>query len=152
MKTKELHDKLKYEASLIEAKTPFALLTLEKDASNIIWQIFDERKKCATFSPIGQWLSVTNDCPKSIALLLVEYVKTPLEEREEEKKYRLRLPNGFESMLGEDYVCLTSDKVRERYVITAKETYHGFRNIFTQKEIDKMPQTWQEFFIKEEVK
>lgn len=79
---------------------------------------------------------INSICPKVIAQAILDYAYTPLEEREEEKKYRLRLPNGFNNLLGENYVCLANQK-DNRYVISSKDI--AYISVFTQKEIDEMP-------------
>ena len=72
--------------------------------------------------------------------LMFEYAKTPLEEREEEKKYYLRIPF-------DDY-CLNF--YRGSYMFAGKIQEAGYQTEFTQKEIDAMPFDTN-FFIKEEV-
>ena len=96
----------------------------------------------AQFSPIGQWLYIFEDCPKDVRLLLSEYTSTPLEEREEEKKYCLRVPFH-------DYAYLNFYK--GSYVFAGKIQEAGYQTKFTQKEIDAMPFDTN-FFIKEETK
>ena len=78
---------------------------------------------------------------------IVEYVKTPLEEREEEiRYYRLMLPNGFNRQFG----FLNYDINREHYVFGSALELANNRTKFTQKEIDDMPFDTS-FLIKEEV-
>ena len=100
----------------------------------------------AQFSPIGKWLYIFEDCPKDVRLLLSEYTSTPLEEREEEKKYRLKMPKEFNA--GGLYVL--KQECIENYFF---KSYHfeNAQSIFTQKEIDAMLFDTS-FFIKEEVK
>lgn len=66
---------------------------------------------------------------------IVEYVKTPLEEREEEKYYHLVLPNGFNRQFG----FLNYDINREHYVFGSALELGNNQTRFTQKEIDEMP-------------
>ena len=72
----------------------------------------------------------------------IEYTETPLEEREEEKKYCLRVPFH-------DYAYLNFYK--GSYVFAGKIQEAGYQTKFTQKEIDAMPFDTN-FFIKEETK
>ena len=76
-------------------------------------------------------------CPKVIAQAILDYAYTPLEEREEEKKYYLMFPNGYNrwyKYLGKElkqngeYDCVGQCIDKEAY-----------KNRFTQKEIDEMP-------------
>ena len=96
----------------------------------------------------ANYFHVNTVCTKVITQAIVEYAYTPLEEREEEKKYRLHLPIEFVS--GETVL----------YFYETLGTYHfdDFDNVelevekceFTQKEIDEMPFDTK-FFEKVEV-
>ena len=77
--------------------------------------------------------------------LMFEYAKTPLEEREEEKRYYLRTPTTF----NENTVVLNYYK--NYYLFAGKLEDAGYKTKFTQKEIDAMPFDTN-FFVKEEVK
>ena len=94
------------------------------------------------------------DVRHKLLYTVVEYIKTPVEEREEPKKYYLRLPKAFTE---EEYSYLN-------YITDGFGILSGFRfdskdpcpkfnqTKFTQKEIDNLPN--QEFIkslIKEEV-
>lgn len=87
---------------------------------------------------------------KNVLRALLDYSETPLEEREEEKKYRLVFPKGYRK-----------EKVYLGKVEDISSHNHGdylnttildgfYKVIFTQKEIDEMPFDTN-FFIKEEV-
>lgn len=74
----------------------------------------------------------------------IEYTETPLEERQEEKKYRLKSKLlGFDD--GKDLHLIYS-AIYEQYCLAS-----NISQPFTQKEIDAMPFDTS-FFIKEEVK
>lgn len=78
---------------------------------------------------------------------IVEYTKTPIEEREEEiKYYRLMLPDGF----SRQFRFLNYDINREHYVFSSSLELGNNQIKFTQKEIDGMPFDTS-FLIKEEV-
>ena len=86
-------------------------------------------------------------CPKVIAQAILDYAYTPLEEREEEKKYWLVFPKAFhneiEIVLGKysnGYDCCGTEASKEKFKVK-----------FTQKEIDEMPFDTK-FFEKVEVK
>lgn len=68
--------------------------------------------------------------------LLVEYAKTPINEREEEKKFYLRhryfrFYNGSSKYLGMDLVKYELD-------LCSKITYRWVKNQFTEKEVDEI--------------
>jgi hypothetical protein len=77
--------------------------------------------------------SIYPECPKKIAQAILEYAYTPLEEREEEKKYYLKSK-------------LKDRDLNELFIVKGGELYNyemylspSVRNQFTQKEIDEMP-------------
>ena len=72
---------------------------------------------------------------------ILEYAKTPLEEREEEKKYLLRTPFND---------CIYLNFYKDSYMFAGKIQEAGYQTKFTQKEIDAMPFDTN-FFIKEQV-
>lgn len=132
MKTKELIEKIKY--------SHYNSVVSANSKETQILSVFVNGKIVAQFSHLGSWLNFENDCPKEVAHWLVEYVKTPLSEREEEKKYQLIVHNDF-----------TFIRELQNYtqVVEYIQTKEGKRK-FTQKEIDAMPFDTN-LFIKEEV-
>lgn len=68
--------------------------------------------------------------------LCVEYVKTPIEEREEEQKFYLQKIKDFYD--DEESRYLNFDTVQNIYFISSKSQYDSFKTQFTQKEIDKI--------------
>ena len=81
---------------------------------------------------------------------IIEYAKTPLEERKEEKKYHLRFPKGYNSWY--NYLAKEINKDNGEYDCSGKcIDNEKYKNIFTQKEIDAMTFDTN-FFIKEQVK
>ena len=76
----------------------------------------------------------------------IEYTETPLEEREEETKYRIKMPKEFNA--GGLYVL--KQECIENYFFKSCH-FENAQSIFTQKEIEAMPFDTS-FFIKEEVK
>lgn len=67
--------------------------------------------------------------------LCVEYAKTPIEEREAEKKYYLRLKDDFYKI---SYAYLTRNIQDGDYFSFGKHELKGAQNKFTQKEIDEI--------------
>lgn len=76
---------------------------------------------------------------------IIEYAQTPLEEREEEKKYMLKFPKEF-NILG---LYVIKNNSIENYFTKAFD-FEDYKYAFTQKEIDAMPFDTN-FFIKVEV-
>lgn len=75
------------------------------------------------------------DVPTELFDLCVEYARTPIEEREEEKKYYLKLPfdvrnEGFYLNYNNNY---------ETYGFLSKFESSDWKTQFTQREIDNMP-------------
>lgn len=106
--------------------------------------------KIATVGKIGQWLEIETNCPDEVAKILFEYYLTTLEEREEEKKYRLSLSDYFHSS---DFMGMYLNLNTETSEYTFNDSSDGvndYKTHFTQKEIDSMPFDTK-FFIKEEV-
>ena len=68
---------------------------------------------------------------------LVMYAKTPVSEREEEKKYYLKHKGIYND-------CLIYDERTERYYTAYENTmaYQNSKNQFTQEEIDNMPECY----------
>lgn len=104
--------------------------------------------KIATVGKIGQWLEIETNCPDEVAKTLFEYYLTPISEREEEKKYRLKTNSTFNdsnrylifSEIFNEFILFSETYIKNAYI----------KNTFTQKEIDAMPFDTN-FFIKEEV-
>lgn len=116
--------------SLYDVKKGIPLIIVEEDMIEICCE-----DKFSIDSDLG-------NCYK----LMFEYANTPLAEREEEKKYRLKMPKEFNA--GGLYV-LKQDDI-ENYFFKACH-FENAQSVFTQKEIDDMPFDTK-FFIKEEVK
>lgn len=99
---------------------------------------FVSKINCATF--------ITYDnMPKVIAQAILDYAYTQLEEREEEKKYRLMMPKGF----NDTKLYVLKNHSSDNY-FTKAYNFEDYKYAFTQKEIDEMPFDTK-FFIKEEV-
>ena len=80
-----------------------------------------------------------------VLLAIAEYLSTPAEEREEEKKYYLKMPKGF----NDNNLYVLKNHSSDNY-FTKLYNFEGYKYAFTQKEIDDMPFDTN-FFIKEEV-
>lgn len=129
MKTNEFREYLKSEWDFIEYNNYFEIHDIGKifKSSNAIIDLCLTNSKCDLFSKI------------------YEYAITPLEEREEEeKKYYLRFPSGFNQIL--TYLGLSM----RGYDCVGIDSSELYKKQFTQKEIDAMPFDTN-FFIKEEV-
>lgn len=143
MKTSELIERIGKEKLLIYKK---------EDSREVHYiRVFTEKvldsesEYVAEIGCIGQWLILRKDCPQGLAIFLMDYNYTPLEEREEqEKKYRLKFPSGYNQIL--TYLGLSL----RGFDCVGIECSELYQTQFTQKEIDAMPFDTN-FFIKEEV-
>ena len=107
--------------------------------------VLDSDSKCiCEIGTIGKWLNIYSNCQDEVAKLLFDYYLTPIEEREEEKRYRLKVNVN-------NYQCLNFYTVTKSYIISNLSEAERYITKFTQKEIDDMPFDTS-FFIKEEVK
>lgn len=71
--------------------------------------------------------------------LCVEYVKTPIEEREEEEKFYLQKIKSFYDMYYREECAFLNFKLDENYFyLQNREETYNFKTQFTQKEIDKI--------------
>ena len=75
---------------------------------------------------------------KKIMVTLIEYSLTPLNEREDEKKYRIELAEIRESVLTKDGIRATIYTLSSM-ITSSNETKVILNNIFTQSEIDNFP-------------
>jgi len=103
-----------------------------------------KRSTLANIAKNGGTLSMLDGIGFEVAKAIIEYAYTPLEEREEEKKYCLKFPEVFI----EDYLCKFESNGSRFHGVTLPNR----ESIFTQKEIDALPKSWQDFFEKVEIK
>jgi len=83
---------------------------------------------------------ILHKLPKDIAQAVLEYAYTPLEEREEEKKYLLMFPKGY-TKYGKSALTLN---IHDNFYFNGgfdaeKTELSNYKKKFTQKEIDEMP-------------
>ena len=101
--------------------------------SNTLIGSFDETSE-ARFIPAAQRLALQK--------LAYKYSRTPLDEREDEPKFRVRmLPNDSESYLNLD------EHHRELFIEFRDEAY-GVKTIFTQSEYAKLQQKYHDWLPK----
>lgn len=122
MKTNELRQYLKSRWAFTEDETRIVI--------NGIAIIYKDNNNLHLLVPLDM-----RGVGKELLDKIVEYAKTPLEEREEEEYYRLVLPKGFNRQFG----FLNYDINREHYVFGSALELGNNRTRFTQKEIDEMP-------------
>ena len=73
-----------------------------------------------------------------ISKLIYEYGMTPLEEREEEKKYQINIVNDLvKKSSALSYLNLKVEK--ERYMFSSSDETPEYKTQFTQKEINNFP-------------
>ena len=92
---------------------------------------------------------LSEDTSQELYSIVFEYVLTPLEEREEPKKYYLRLPNHDKDV---SLNYLNVDRTSGHFYIDNNMNGITLKTQFTQEEIDKLPnQDFIQSLIKEEV-
>ena len=91
-----------------------------------------------------------NEEPNGLIDVIAEYLNTPVSEREEEKRYYLKI-KGFSSE-EETYLC-AYDFWSDWILIDKDELKHGdeFYFKFTQSEIDEMPEYYKHPAVWEKV-
>ena len=91
--------------------------------------------------------SLEHDRKLRLLDLLIEYAKTPIEDRKEEEKYYLRhkgLRNGNNTL----NLQINSQK----YHISDEFEHPDYKNQFTQSEIDDMPECYKHPAVWEKIK
>lgn len=104
---------------------------------------FKEDKNCFDILNLGLVFKDSNSidicimyCQNDLFENIYKYARTPLEEREEEKKYYLMFPKDF---IYSKNSCLNFDRDKKRYCKDCKRESINYKTKFTQKEIDEMP-------------
>lgn len=93
------------------------------------------------------FINLESDVKEKLLTYLYEYAKTPLEEREEEKKYRYKLSSNFEIKN-----TLTRNLPRETFFFSSieEEDYRDytlkFQKYFTDKDVDRLPKDVRDVF------
>ena len=120
----------------------------------------DKSKDGETLVSIGKhkqfWLdpgwsgfnNLTDDQKLKLYDLAYQLAKTPLADREEEKRYRLKLVNTLISDQDETYLNLQEGRDKPYWFIGSKTEIFGAKTIFTESEIAEMDITG---FVKEKV-
>lgn len=83
--------------------------------------------------------------------LITEYAKTPIEDREEPKKYYLKIEIDDQNFRCEISGYLNKCKVGGRYTLSSKGESLNYQTQFTQAEIDQIPEDIRKHFIQVEV-
>ena len=83
------------------------------------------------------FIDLDDDLQKELFDLAVEYSRTPVEERKEEKKYYVKLP-----WLGEDSKYLNRNKSTGTYITAMKNEYLYYQTKFTMEEIEKLKEKY----------
>lgn len=79
------------------------------------------------------------DVQENLYNLLDRYARTPLDKREEQKKYRLKLDISDEIVIFDDkYRYLAKSKQNNTYCLSLFVCGKTYQNTFTQAEIDEM--------------
>lgn len=106
-----------------------------KDVNNNLIAVINKTTFLQLDTDYYLWDKLNEIDKKELFDLLIEYAKTPIEDREEEKKYYLRhkwltSDNDF------NYLNLYTNK--NRYIIESNGNFNTFKTQFTQAEIDEI--------------
>ena len=124
-----------------EFKKQVSELGFKALASNIYMTVYNDKYDIIGMISVGcpfvvdtdqsKFLSLSAQDRKGLLKLLVEYAETPLDEREDEKKYYVKVFNSFEGFLYvyEDCVMLSA-------------RVDDSRGQFTQEDIDELKQRY----------
>lgn len=81
------------------------------------------------------FLTMPEEVKQEINIIIFEYLMTPIEEREEEKKYYLK-QKGVE----DNHAFLNYNRFDDRYFTNNKKEHGQYITQFTQSEIDNLPE------------
>ena len=140
MKTKELIEKLK-NFELTCEEEGLHLIVRDKWNNNFFTINFYKREYVGISTEPN--LYIIGRYSKALEYVL-EYMRTPVSEREEEKKYKLK--SKLFEFGTERHLYLINSTIHKQYCLA-----FNVSQSFTQKEIDAMPFDTN-FFVKEEVK
>ena len=146
MKTKEFIEKVEalgYEVGVGSFETDMNI----SDSDGHELAIVSKKHRFAMDTDMFDFVAYVNDDDaEKIATLLFEYSATPPSEREEEKRYYLRLATKID--VYEDRRYLNMDIPNEKYTLSENKDDAYYKAIFTETEISQMDITG---FVKVEV-
>ena len=136
MKTKEFIEKVEalgYEVGVGSFETDMNI----SDSDGHELAIVSKKHRFAMDTDMFDFVAYVNDDDaEKIATLLFEYSATPPSEREEEKRYYLRLATKID--VYEDRRYLNMDIPNEKYTLSENKDDAYYKAIFTESEIAEM--------------
>ena len=136
MKTKEFIEKVEalgYEVGVGSFETDMNI----SDSDGHELAIVSKKHRFAMDTDMFDFVAYVNDDDaEKIATLLFEYSATPPSEREEEKRYYLRLATKID--VYEDRRYLNMDIPNEKYTLSENKDDAYYKAIFTESEISQM--------------
>ena len=136
MKTKEFIEKVEalgYEVGVGSFETDMNI----SDSDGHELAIVSKKHRFAMDTDMFDFVAYVNDDDaEKIATLLFEYSATPPSEREEEKRYYLRLATKID--VYEDRRYLNMDIPNEKYTLSENKDDAYYKAIFTESEIAQM--------------
>ena len=136
MKTKEFIEKVEalgYEVGVGSFETDMNI----SDSDGHELAIVSKKHRFAMDTDMFDFVAYVNDDDaEKIATLLFEYSATPPSEREEEKRYYLRLATKID--VYEDRRYLNMDIPNEKYTLSENKDDAYYKAIFTETEISQM--------------
>lgn len=145
MKTKELESKVKllnYESKWnfsIENRCDAITISISKNGQGL-YRI--PNKLVGSVHEFGSALEIPEHDRLALQKLAYKYSRTPLDEREDEPKFQVKLlPDDKESYLNLDELC-------SRLFMANRSAVDEVKTVFTQSEYDKLQQKYPEWLPK----
>ncbi|QBJ03542.1 hypothetical protein HWC09_gp004 [Lactobacillus phage 3-521] len=156
MKTSELVSKLKEIGFTTTTKVPEEGKSTHEEWLSIYYSTSPTLVLVASVSTQHYGLVETTMCCTTLANLqfikafqvILEYTLTPLDEREDTKKYVVKMiPEGDGFMSGDD-VYLNKDRDYKHIFISSKDDSDRFKTHFTEEEYNKLQNTYSDWLPK----
>ena len=133
MKYSEFEDVMNHYGYITENKT-YDLYVRKVQGNRIV--CIDKEDSHAICTDYVEFLELPQDEKNFLLDIFLDLAKTPLEEREEEKRYYLRLATKID--VYEDRRYLNMDIPNEKYTLSENKDDAYYKAIFTESEISKM--------------
>lgn len=133
MKTEEFKNKLEEMGFCIADNAGMLSVYSKHNLNNRVFLVDSiTRFRADTFS--GEFESLDNGTKEKLFNLIINYVCTPVEKREEEKKYYLR----HKWLYSRDCNYLNFKSDENSYMLSYSYDWYGHKKQFTKAEIDKI--------------
>lgn len=107
----------------------------------------DKTETCSIETTYALFNTIPDGDKHKLFLLTFRLASTPPEEREDEKRYRLKLP------FIKSYGYLNLDKINGVYELSGEKQVNNYQTIFAESEVEELKQNYNlDSFVMEEVK